>query len=70
MEKFSKKRVLEYMKWKYYSQLDLVDKLKVDNPNGEIYLSNMENKLTTLREVYSDLLGLDRIDIPTTYKNR
>ena len=70
MEKFSKKRVLEYMKWKYYSQLDLVDKLKVDNPNGEIYLHSMELELSTLNKVYMDLLGLDRIDIPTTYKNR
>ena len=59
MEKFSKKRVLEYMKWKYYSQLDLVDKLKVDNPNGEIYLHSMELELSTLNKVYMDLLGLD-----------
>jgi hypothetical protein len=70
MERFSKKRVLDYMKWKYYSQKDLVDKLKEDNPNGETYLISMELKLQYLREVYSDLLGLDRIDIPTTYKHR
>jgi hypothetical protein len=70
MERFSKKRVLDYMKWKYYSQLDLVEKLKEDNPNGEIYLQSMELKLMNLREVYGDLLGLDRINIPTTYKNR
>ena len=70
MEKFSKKRVLEYMKWKYYSKLDLVEKLKEDNPNGPTYLHSMELQLNTLRNVYSDLLGLDRINIPTTYKNR
>jgi len=70
MEKFSKKRVLDYMKWKYYSQLDLVEKLKEDNPNGEKYLISMELKLMNLREVYGDLLGLDRIDIPTTYKHK
>jgi hypothetical protein len=70
MERFSKKRVLDYMKWKFYSQKDLVDKLKEDNPNGEIYLQSMELKLRYLREVYLDLLGLDRIDIPTTYKNK
>jgi hypothetical protein len=70
MEKFSKKRVLDYMKWKYYSQLDLVEKLKEDNPNGEIYLQSMELKLMNLREVYGDLLGLDRINIPTTYKHK
>jgi hypothetical protein len=70
MERFSKKRVLQYMKWKYYSQLDLVEKLKEDNPNGEKYLISMELKLMNLREVYGDLLGLDRIDIPTTYKHK
>ena len=70
MERFSKKRVLNYIKWKYYSQLELVNKLKEDNPNGEIYLHSMELKLMNLREVYGDLLGLDRIDIPTTYKHR
>jgi hypothetical protein len=70
MERFSKKRVLDYMKWKYYSQKDLVEKLKEDNPNGEIYFHSMELKLNTLRNVYQDLLGLDRIDIPTTYKNK
>ena len=70
MEKFSKKRVLEYMKWKYYSQKDLVEKLKEDNPNGEKYLISMELKLMNFREVYSDLLGLNRIDIPTTYKHK
>jgi hypothetical protein len=70
MERFSKKRVLDYMKWKYYSQKDLVDKLKEDNPNGETYLISMELKLQYLREVYMDLLGLDRINIPTTYKHR
>lgn len=70
MERFSKKRVLDYMKWKVYSQRDLVEKLKEDNPNGEIYLHSMELQLNTLRNVYLDLLGLDRIDIPTTYKNR
>jgi hypothetical protein len=70
MERFSKKRVLDYMKWKYYSQKDLVNKLKEDNPNGEIYLHSMELKLRYLGEVYGDLLGLDRIDIPTTYKHR
>jgi hypothetical protein len=70
MERFSKKRVLNYIKWKYYSQKDLVNKLKEDNPNGEIYLHSMELKLRYLNEVYLDLLGLDRIDIPTTYKNR
>ena len=70
MEKFSKKRVLDYMKWKYYSQLDLVEKLKEDNPNGEIYLQSMELKLMNLREVYGDLLGLHRINIPTTYKHK
>ena len=69
MEKFSKKRVLDYMKWKYYSQKDLVEKLKEDNPNGEKYLISMELKLMNFREVYSDLLGLNRIDIPTTYKH-
>ena len=57
------------MKWKYYSQKDLVEKLKEDNPNGEIYLHSMELKLQYLGEVYSDLLGLNRIDIPTTYKH-
>jgi hypothetical protein len=70
MEKFSKKRVLDYMKWKYYSQKDLVEKLKEDNPNGEKYLISMELKLMNFGEVYSDLLGLNRIDIPTTYKHR
>jgi hypothetical protein len=70
MNKFSKKRVLDYMKWKYYSQKDLVEKLKEDNPNGEKYLISMELKLMNFREVYSDLLGLNRIDIPTTYKHR
>ena len=70
MEKFSKKRVLDYMKWKYYSQLELVDNLEKDNPNGEKYLISMKLKLQYLREVYSDILGLNRIDIPTTYKNR
>ena len=70
MEKFSKKRVLEYMKWKYYSQKDLVEKLKEDNPNGEKYLISMELKLQYLNEVYLELLGLERIDIPTTYKHK
>ena len=70
MERFSKKRVLDYMKWKYYSQKDLVEKLKEDNPNGEIYLHSMELKLQYLGEVYGELLGLDRINIPTTYKHR
>ena len=70
MEKFSKKRVLEYMKWKYYSQKDLVEKLKNDNPNGEKYLISMELKLQYLNEVYLELLGLERIDIPTTYKHK
>jgi hypothetical protein len=70
MERFSKKRVLDYMKWKYYSQLELVEKLKEDNPNGEKYLISMKLKLSNLNEVYLDLLGLDRINIPTTYKNR
>ena len=70
MERFSKKRVLDYMKWKYYSQKDLVEKLKEDNPNGEKYLISMELKLQYLREVYGELLGLDRINIPTTYKHR
>ena len=70
MERFSKKRVLDYMKWKYYSQKDLVEKLKEDNPNGEKYLISMELKLNNFREVYLDLLGLDRIDIPTTYKHK
>ena len=70
MEKFSKKRVLDYMKWKFYSQKDLVEKLKEDNPNGEKYLISMELKLQYLNEVYLDLLGLNRIDIPTTYKNK
>ena len=70
MEKFSKKRVLEYMKWKVYSQKDLVEKLKEDNPNGEIYLHSMELELNTLSNVYLDLLGLHRINIPTTYKHK
>jgi len=70
MERFSKKRVLDYMKWKYYSQLELVDNLEKDNPNGEKYLISMKLKLSNLNEVYLDLLGLDRINIPTTYKNR
>ena len=70
MEKFSKKRVLEYIKWKYYSQLELVENLKQNNPNGETYLKSMELKLQYLREVYSDLLGLDRINIPNTYKHK
>ena len=70
MEKFSKKRVLDYMKWKYYSQLDLVNDLEQCNVNGEKYLISMKLKLQYLREVYGDLLGLDRIIIPTTYKNR
>jgi hypothetical protein len=70
MERFSKKRVLQYIKWKYYSQLELVDNLEKDNPNGEKYLISMKLKLSYLNEVYLDLLGLDRINIPTTYKNR
>jgi hypothetical protein len=70
MERFSKKRVLQYIKWKYYSQLELVDNLEKDNPNGEKYLISMKLKLSNLNEVYLDLLGLDRINIPTTYKNR
>jgi hypothetical protein len=70
MERFSKKRVLDYIKWKYYSQLELVDNLEKDNPNGEKYLISMKLKLSNLNEVYLDLLGLDRINIPTTYKNR
>jgi hypothetical protein len=70
MERFSKKRVLDYMKWKYYSQRDLVEKLETDNPNGEKYLISMKLKLQYLNEVYLELLGLDRMDIPTTYKNK
>ena len=48
MERFSKKRVLNYIKWKYYSQLELVNKLKEDNPNCEIYLHSMDLKLMKL----------------------
>lgn len=69
MEKFSKKRVLDYMKWKYHSQLDKVNDMNETNSN-ENQINYHRTKLETLRKVYSDLLGLDRIDIPQTYKHR